>query len=253
MLIHSMLLATTGLTSIHWLHSYVNLFPSTSSIGIPGSATSSLDLKTGVPCKYAALPDTDTRQHQSLCMLITCRLVLKCLYADPHVPSPRAMLAGKLLGTALSVAGAVAQGLGLPADAFTSRMHHGPHLLAPTGSDLAQHGALGTVFAGYHYDLNFLTLHGQSRFPGLFVWLRDGQRVAVRIPPGCILIQAGKQMEWLTGGYVQAGMHEVRLFAMLVNCTLCLHTKCVLTRDTAYKLSSYASWHDHCQILPTQR
>lgn len=120
------------------------------------------------------------------------------------------MLTGKLLGTALTVAEAVARGLGLPPDAFTSRMRCGPHLLAPTGSDLQRHGALGTVFAGYHYDLNFLTLHGRSRFPGLFVWLRDGRRVPVRIPPGCILVQAGKQMEWLTGGHVQAGMHEVR-------------------------------------------
>ena len=47
-------------------------------------------------------------------------------------------------------------------------------MLAPTGSDLggpsedpARH--LGRVFAGYHYDLNLFTLHGQSRYPGLFV------------------------------------------------------------------------------------
>lgn len=26
---------------------------------------------------------------------------------------------------------------------------------------------------------------------------------------GCLILQAGKQMEWLTGGHVQAGMHEV--------------------------------------------
>ena len=66
-------------------------------------------------------------------------------------------------------------------------------------------------YAGYHYDLNFLTIHGKSRFPGLFVWLRDGRRIPVKIPPGCLLLQAGKQLEWLTGGYVKAGMHEVSL------------------------------------------
>jgi hypothetical protein len=27
-------------------------------------------------------------------------------------------------------------------------MHNGPHLLAPTGSDMKQHGAVGTIFAG---------------------------------------------------------------------------------------------------------
>jgi isopenicillin N synthase-like dioxygenase len=41
------------------------------------------------------------------------------------------------------------------------------------------------------------------------VWLRDGRRVPVRVPPGCLLLQAGRQLEWLTGGHVQAGWHEV--------------------------------------------
>eukprot|EP00195_Chlamydomonas_chlamydogama_P005609 CAMPEP_0202898288 /NCGR_PEP_ID=MMETSP1392-20130828/6838_1 /ASSEMBLY_ACC=CAM_ASM_000868 /TAXON_ID=225041 /ORGANISM="Chlamydomonas chlamydogama, Strain SAG 11-48b" /LENGTH=394 /DNA_ID=CAMNT_0049584163 /DNA_START=103 /DNA_END=1287 /DNA_ORIENTATION=- len=115
----------------------------------------------------------------------------------------------RMLDVANTVAAAAAAGFGLPLDAFSSLMARGPHLLAPTGSDLEQHGRLGTVFAGYHYDLNFLTLHGRSRFPGLFVWLRDGRRVPVRVPEGCLFVQAGKQLEWLTGGYVQAGMHEV--------------------------------------------
>lgn len=77
------------------------------------------------------------------------------------------------------------------------------------GADLEAHNSLNMCYAGYHYDLNFLTIHGKSRFPGLFVWLRDGKRVAVKIPAGCLFIQAGKQLEWLTGGYVKAGMHEV--------------------------------------------
>lgn len=70
----------------------------------------------------------------------------------------------------------------------------GPHLLAPTGSDLQKYGQEGTVFAGYHYDLNFLTIHGRSRFPGLNIWLRNGQKVEVKVPIGCLLIQTGKQV-----------------------------------------------------------
>ena len=62
---------------------------------------------------------------------------------------------------------------------------------------------------GFHYDLNFLTIHGKSRFPGLYVWRRDGHRVPVRVPDGCLLVQAGKELEWLTGGVVEAGFHEV--------------------------------------------
>jgi len=33
--------------------------------------------------------------------------------------------------------------------------------------------------------------------------------VAVRVPDGCLFLQAGRQLEWLTGGHVVAGMHEV--------------------------------------------
>ncbi len=42
------------------------------------------------------------------------------------------------------------------------------------------------------------------------MWLQDGRRLPVRIADGCLLLQAGKQMEWLTGGHVRAGMHEAR-------------------------------------------
>jgi isopenicillin N synthase-like dioxygenase len=75
---------------------------------------------------------------------------------------------------------------------------YGPHLLAPTGSDLQRHGSEGTVFAGFHYDLNFLTIHGRSRFPGLNIWLRNGKKMEVKVPVGCLLIQSGKQVSFAT-------------------------------------------------------
>jgi isopenicillin N synthase-like dioxygenase len=103
----------------------------------------------------------------------------------------------------------VALGAGLENDTFTKRMFKGPHLLAPTGSDLTNLPPVETVFAGFHYDLNFLTIHGKSRYPGLYIWLRNGTKIPVKVPEGCLLIQAGKQMEWLTGGYITAGFHEV--------------------------------------------
>lgn len=79
-------------------------------------------------------------------------------------------------------------------------MIQGPHKLAPTGSNLQAYGHEGTVLAGYHYDLNFLTIHGKSRFPGLNIWYRNGQRVEVKVPEGCLLIQAGKQVQSINGG-----------------------------------------------------
>ncbi|URE12222.1 hypothetical protein MUK42_36998 [Musa troglodytarum] len=120
----------------------------------------------------------------------------------------------KMIAAIEVVAEMAAIGFGLDKDSFTSLMKQGvrfqgPHLLAPTGSDLQRHGSLGTVFAGYHYDLNFLTIHGRSRFPGLSIWLRNGQKMEVKVPVGCLLIQTGMQIEWLTGGKCLAGMHEV--------------------------------------------
>ena len=120
------------------------------------------------------------------------------------------MWGGKMTDALFTLAEMAAVGFKMPSkDAFTSRMLYGPHLLAPTGSDLKEYGALGSILAGFHYDLNFLTIHGKSRFPGLFVWTREGKKCSVYIPDGCLLVQAGKQIEYLTGGHVLAGFHEV--------------------------------------------
>ena len=130
----------------------------------------------------------------------------------PEIPRWREVMdtwGNKLLECLQTVAEMTAIGFDMPTDAFTSRMLYGPHLLAPTGSDYATYDKEGTVLAGYHYDLNFLTIHGKSRYPGLYIWTRNGRREAVSVPQGCLLIQAGKQLEHLTGGHVLAGFHEV--------------------------------------------
>ena len=101
-----------------------------------------------------------------------------------------------------------AVGFSLPENTFFDKMKYAGHLLAPTGSDLNKF-KIGEVFAGVHYDLNFLTIHGKSNYGGLYVWLRNGQKKKVRIPDGCLLIQAGIQLEYLTGGACLAGFHEV--------------------------------------------
>lgn len=113
-------------------------------------------------------------------------------------------------GAVSSIAEMVAVGLGLDRAAFAERALNGPHLLAPTASDLEKYGQLNQILAGFHYDFNLLTIHGKSRFPGLHIWpCNSGERVAVRVPDGCLLVQAGREMEWLTGGTIQAGYHEV--------------------------------------------
>jgi len=115
----------------------------------------------------------------------------------------------KLLDAGFAIAEMIAVGFGLPKNTFTDLMLNGPHLLAPTGSDLSKFNTVDTILAGFHKDLNFLTLHGKSRFPGLDIWLRDGTKIPVSVPNGCLLVQAGMQIEYLTGGLIQAGWHEV--------------------------------------------
>ncbi|KAL7922793.1 hypothetical protein ACQKWADRAFT_291416 [Trichoderma austrokoningii] len=105
----------------------------------------------------------------------------------------------------------VALGLGIEAGYFSNAGRYGPHLLAPTASDLEKYSSVGTILAGFHTDLNFLTIHGRSRYPGLNIWARNtGSRIAVQMPPGkYLLVQAGKQLEYVTGGLIKAGYHEV--------------------------------------------
>lgn len=114
-----------------------------------------------------------------------------------------------MLNACFLAAEMAAVGMGLPSNTFTDRMQMGPHLLAPTASDLIKYNKLGTAFASFHYDLNFITIHGKSRYPGLFLWTREMKKVPVSIPDGCLLLQSGIMFEQLTGGYVMAGYHEV--------------------------------------------
>jgi isopenicillin N synthase-like dioxygenase len=95
----------------------------------------------------------------------------------------------KMLDAIFVLAEMSAVGLNLPADTFTSRLQNGPHLLAPTGSNYQKYNAEGTVLAAFHYDLNFMTIHGKCRYPGLYVWTRDGTKMPVVVPEGCLLVQ----------------------------------------------------------------
>ncbi|EIN13939.1 Clavaminate synthase-like protein [Punctularia strigosozonata HHB-11173 SS5] len=122
---------------------------------------------------------------------------------------------GKSMKTAVEdLTEMIALGLGLPRSTFREAGKYGPHLLAPTASDLVKYGHKDTILAGFHTDLNFLTIHGRSRYPGLHIWARNtGKRIAVRFPEPVtgryLLVQAGKQIEHISGGLIKAGYHEV--------------------------------------------
>lgn len=116
----------------------------------------------------------------------------------------------KLLGAVYTIAEMLAQAYGLPIDTFTSGFAHAPHLIAPNGVKL-EGLQVGTVLNGFHTDLNWGTIHGQSRWPGLRIWTRDGEPSVPKVPPGCLLFQVGKQLEYQTGGHLRAGFHEVAM------------------------------------------
>jgi len=144
-----------------------------------------------------------------------------------------------MLDTLVALSEMAAVGFDLPPKAFTEMMDNGPHLLAPTGSDFSRHGNEGTVLAGYHYDLNFLTIHGKSRYPGLNIWTRSGERVGVKVPDGCLFVQAGKQIEYMTGGHVLAGFHEV----IVTDATVAVINKKRAAKESLWRVSSTLFGH----------
>ncbi|KAE9398445.1 Clavaminate synthase-like protein [Gymnopus androsaceus JB14] len=115
-----------------------------------------------------------------------------------HSPDPKCRFFWKM-GEGGDLADMAATGLGIKPDTFRNAGKYGPHILAPTASDLVKYGQKDNILAGFHTDLNFLTIHGRSR-----------RRLPVKIPQGnYLLVQAGKQLEHITGGLVKAGYHEV--------------------------------------------
>lgn len=120
-------------------------------------------------------------------------------------------------------------------------MHSRPHLLAPTASDLVKYSEKDTILAGFHTDLNFLTIHGRSRYPGLHIWARNtGKRIPVKFPATgrYLLVQAGKQLEHLSGGLIKAGYHEV----VVNEATLQVYPTYVSIGKAAKLISTYRSW-----------
>lgn len=91
-------------------------------------------------------------------------------------------------------------------------IHNGNHLIAPTLMPLEN--IIGTddkIVAGAHFDISYMSAHGKGKYPGLTIWTRNGTRIRVKVPDGCILIQAGRQLQYITNGYILAGFHEVTI------------------------------------------
>jgi isopenicillin N synthase-like dioxygenase len=68
---------------------------------------------------------------------------------------------------------------------------------------------INDIIGAFHRDWDLFTVHGKCRYAGLFAWLLTGERFPVTVPDGHLLVQGGKQLEWITGGFLKAGFHEV--------------------------------------------
>ena len=78
----------------------------------------------------------------------------------------------------------------------------------------------------------------------MHIWARNtGKRIAVRFPPQgrYLLVQAGKQLEHLTGGLVKAGFHEVVVNASTVETIE--RRKIELPERPLVRISSTFFWH----------
>lgn len=117
--------------------------------------------------------------------------------------------AALVLDVAHRLAALIALGYGLSADTLTKHMQGGANVLGVTCSHFDETSVPGTVQAGWHYDFNTLTVHPPASGNGLLAWNRDWERFEVDVPSGCFLVQAGKELEWYTGGRIRAGFHEV--------------------------------------------
>jgi isopenicillin N synthase-like dioxygenase len=117
-----------------------------------------------------------------------------------------------------------------------------------------------------------LTIHGRSRYPGLHIWARNtGKRIPVKFPPTgrYLLVQAGKQLEHLTGGLIKAGFHEVvvnestvevgvhllKVFDMLSLPQMIEHRKEKFQARPLIRISSTFFWHlsSDYDLVPIQR
>lgn len=58
-----------------------------------------------------------------------------------------------MIDSVFTVSEMLALGCQMPQNTFIDRLKGGPHLLAPTGSDLVKND-IGTIFAAFHYGIN---------------------------------------------------------------------------------------------------
>ena len=91
----------------------------------------------------------------------------------PEFPHKINLWGQNLKKCSLIIAEMAALGLGLEKDAFTRKIVNGDFYVSPTGIDLRK-SEPGKLLTAFHRDLDLLTIHGRSRYLGLYAWLNTG-------------------------------------------------------------------------------
>ena len=112
----------------------------------------------------------------------------------------------QMLNTNLTICEMTAIAMGLQKDAITKTFINGSNYISPPACDLNKNKQ-GDVITGFHRDFGLITTHTPTRFEGMSAWLLTGEKVAIKVPENHVLVQGGKQLEWMTGGYLKAGFH----------------------------------------------
>lgn len=128
----------------------------------------------------------------------------------PTFQSKSLALYGELEQVALRLLQAIAAGLKLPEDSFSSMVEGGNSILRmihyPPLQELYTPGA---VRSAAHEDINMLTLLCESTHAGLELLTKDGRWMSVDTPPGQLIVDTGDMMQRVTRGAMRSTTHRV--------------------------------------------
>lgn len=100
-------------------------------------------------------------------------------------------------------------GLGIDDDFLTNIIKDGPSTLSTFCYDVIDRKHNRSA-KGYSNELSLITVFCPSVYNHINIWTTNTRKkISVTIPDNCILIQAGLQLEYLTGGTIQAGYNEI--------------------------------------------
>ncbi|MEX1063798.1 MAG: 2-oxoglutarate and iron-dependent oxygenase domain-containing protein [Candidatus Paceibacterota bacterium] len=106
---------------------------------------------------------------------------------------------------------AVGQHLGKPDNFFREIISNAPSPMRAIHYPPVSMDQIGKIaWACKHTDINLITVLPASTKPGLWIRRRDKVWIPGTAPEGCVIVQVGDVLQYLTGGELLSAWHEVR-------------------------------------------